>query len=31
MGFIRKYWFGLAGALVIVVLMALMVGGVIEP
>ncbi len=31
MGFVKKYWFGLIGVLVVVVLMGLMIGGVIEP
>lgn len=31
MNFVKKYWFGLIGVLIVVVLMALMVGGVIEP
>lgn len=31
LNFVKKYWFGLIGALVIVVLLGLMVGGVIEP
>jgi hypothetical protein len=31
MAFIKHYWYGLLGVLVLVVLVALMVGGVIEP
>ena len=31
MAFIKKYWYGLLGALVLVVFMALMVAGVIQP
>jgi hypothetical protein len=31
MAFIKHYWYGLLGALVIVVLIGLMIGGVIEP
>jgi hypothetical protein len=29
--FIKHYWYGVLGALVIIILMALMIGGVIEP
>lgn len=31
MNFIKHYWYGILGALVIVVLLGLMIGGVIEP
>jgi hypothetical protein len=29
--FIKHYWYGVLGALVIIVLMGLMIGGVIQP
>lgn len=31
MKLIKQYWYGIAGALVIIILMGLMIGGVIQP